>query len=199
MRFGKEETGSEEKRLREQRGLVPSRPVLTRLRRPYLFSRKRKDRGEKSAWMRSVRSASESKQAPSFGLAFHMVLTLWASYYAPPDTGVSSLRLVAVERLPSIEGAMEIWMGKTSLRADSSVAALPGRLLFHKGALGQCRNGWKRNYSAGKKSFWLILGGRYAIIGYKYSGVYTLRLSDRDGRTRYCQIDNFLWISHSKL
>ena len=47
LRFGKEETGSEEKRLREQRGLVPSRPVLTRLRRPYLFSRKRKDRGEK--------------------------------------------------------------------------------------------------------------------------------------------------------
>ena len=134
------------------------------LRRPYLFRLAGKDRGEKSAWMRSVRSASEFKQAPSFGLAFHMVLTLWAFYYAPPDTGVSSLRLVAVERLPSIEGAMEIWMGKTSLRADSSVAALPGRLLFHKGALGQCRNGWKRNYSAGKKSFWLILGGGYAII-----------------------------------
>ena len=199
MRFGKEETGSEEKRLREQRGLVPSRPVLTRLRQPYLFSRKRKDRGEKSAWMRLMRSASEFKQAPSFGLAFHMVLTLWASYYAPPDTGVSSLRLVAVERLPSIEGAMEIWMGKTSLRADSSVAALPGRLLFHKGALGLCRNGWKRNYSAGKKSFWLILGGGYAIINYKYSGVCTLRLSDREGRTQRRLIDNFLWNLHSKL
>ena len=94
---------------------------------------------------------------------------------------------------------MEIWMGKTSLRADSSVPALPGRLLFHKGALGLCRNGWKRNYSAGKKSFRLILGGGYAIINYKYNGVCTLRLSDREGRTRYCQIDNFLWISHSKL
>ncbi len=199
MRFGKEETGSEEKRLREQRGLVPSRPVLTRLRRPYLFSRKRKDRGEKSAWMRSVRSASESKQAPSFGLAFHMVLTLWAFYYAPPDTGVSSLRLVAVERLPSIEGAMKIWMGETSLRADSSVAALPGRLLFHKGALGLCGNGWKRNYSAGKKSFWLILGGGYAIINYKYNGVCTMRLSDREGRTQHRLLDNFLWNLHSKL
>ena len=199
MRFGKEETGSEEKRLREQRGLVPPRPVLTRLRRPYLFSRKRKDRGEKSAWMRLVRSASEFKQAPSFGLAFHMVLTLWASYYAPPDTGVSSLRLVAVVRLPSIEGAMEIWMGKTSLRADSSVAALPGRLLFHKVALGLCGNGWKRNYSAGKKSFWLILGGGYAIINYKYNGVCTLRLSDREGRTQHRLIDNFLWNLHSKL
>ena len=181
------------------RRLVPSWSFLTRLRRPYLFSRKRKDRGEKSAWMRLVRSASEFKQAPSFGLAFHMVLTLWASYYAPPDTGVSSLRLVAVERLPSIEGAMEIWMGKTSLRADSSVAALPGRLLFHKGALGLCRNGWKRNYSAGKKSFWLILGGGYAIINYKYNGVCTLRLSDREGRTQHRLIDNFLWNLHSKL
>ena len=149
--------------------------------------------------MRLVRSASESKQAPSFGLAFHMVLTLWAFYYAPPDTGVSSLQLVAVERLPSIEGAMKIWMGETILRADSSVAALPGRLLFHKGALGLCGNGWKRNYSAGKKSFWLILGGGYAIINYKYSGVCTLRLSDREGRTQHRLIDNFLWNLHSKL
>ena len=63
--------------------------------------------------MRLMRSASEFKQAPSFGLAFHMVLTLWASYYAPPDTGVSSLRLVAVERLPSIEGIVEIQMDVT--------------------------------------------------------------------------------------
>ena len=33
-----------------------------------------------------VRSASEFKQASSFGLAFHMVLTLWASYYAALST-----------------------------------------------------------------------------------------------------------------
>ena len=51
--------------------------------------------------MRLMRSASEFKQAPSFGLAFHMVLTLWASYYAPPDTGVSDLQLVALEQFPS--------------------------------------------------------------------------------------------------
>ena len=94
---------------------------------------------------------------------------------------------------------MEIWMGETFLRADSSVPALPGRLLFHKGALGLCGNGWKRNYSAGKKSFWLILGGGYAIISYKYSGVCTLRLSDREGRTQHRLIDNFLWNLHSKL
>ena len=94
---------------------------------------------------------------------------------------------------------MEIWMGKTFLRADSSVPALPGRLLFHKGALGLCGNGWKRNYSAGKKSFWLILGGGYAIINYKYNGVCPLRLSDREGRTQRRLIDNFLWNLHSKL
>ena len=40
-----------------------------------------------------------------FGLAFHSKLTLWTSWYAPPDTGVSNLQLVALEQLPSIEGA----------------------------------------------------------------------------------------------
>ena len=51
-----------------------------------------------------------------FQAAFHTIVTSRASYYAPPDTGVSSLRLVAVERLPSIEGAMEIQMDTTFLR-----------------------------------------------------------------------------------
>ena len=66
MRFGKEETGSEEKRLREQRGLVPSRPVLTRLRRPYLFRLAGKDRGKRGAWLRLVLPASDFRQAPMF-------------------------------------------------------------------------------------------------------------------------------------
>ena len=57
-RFGKEEMSTEDKRRRLRR-LVPSWSFLTRLRRPYLFSRKRKDRGEKSAWMRLVHSASD--------------------------------------------------------------------------------------------------------------------------------------------
>ena len=51
----------------------------------------------------------------------------------------------------------------------------------------------------GKKSFRLILEGGYAIINYKYSGVCTLRLSDREGRTQHRLIDNFLWNLHSKL
>ena len=116
MRFGKEETGSEEKRLREQRGLVPSRPVLPRLRRPYLFRLAGKDRGEKGAWMRLVLSASEFRQEPIFQASFHTILTLRASWYAPPDTGVSDLQLVALERLPSIEGAAEILMDITFSR-----------------------------------------------------------------------------------
>ena len=44
------------------RGLVPSRPFPTCLRRPYLFSRKRKDREEKSAWTRLVHSAVRFRQ-----------------------------------------------------------------------------------------------------------------------------------------
>ena len=51
-----------------------------------------------------------------FGLAFHSVVTLRASWYAPLDTGASSLQLVAVEYLPSIEGALEIQMNVTFLR-----------------------------------------------------------------------------------
>ena len=49
LRFGKEETSTEDKKPCLQ-GFVPSWSFLTRLRRPYLFSRKRKDGGEKSAW-----------------------------------------------------------------------------------------------------------------------------------------------------
>ena len=43
--------------------------------------------------------------------------------YAPPDTGVSDLQLVAVERLLSIEGAAESLMDVTFLRGK---APLPG-------------------------------------------------------------------------
>ena len=43
-----------------------------------------------------------------FQASFHSIVTLRVFYYAPPDTGVSSLRLVAVEYLPSIEGAGQV-------------------------------------------------------------------------------------------
>ena len=43
-----------------------------------------------------------------FSLAFHTRLTLRASYYAPPDTGVPNLQLVALEYLLKIEGADQI-------------------------------------------------------------------------------------------
>ena len=41
-------------------------------------------------------------------MSFHTRLTLRASDYTPPDTGVSNLQLVAVEYLPSIEGAGQV-------------------------------------------------------------------------------------------
>ena len=51
-----------------------------------------------------------------FGLAFHTRLISRASWYAPPDTGVSNLILVALERLPSMEGTVKIWIICTFLR-----------------------------------------------------------------------------------
>ena len=107
LRFGKEETSTEDKKPCLQ-GFVPSWSFLTRLRRPHLFSRKRKDGGEKSAWMRLAYSASEFRQAPSFWMPFHSVVTSRVFDYAPPDTGVPNLQLVAVESLPSIEGAGQV-------------------------------------------------------------------------------------------
>ena len=50
-----------------------------------------------------------------FRASFHSVVTSRMSWYAPPDTGASSLQLVAVEYLPSIEGALEIQMDVTFL------------------------------------------------------------------------------------
>ena len=123
LRFGKEETSTEDKKPCLQ-GFVPSWSFLMCLRRPYLFSRKRKDREEKSAWMRLVLSASDFRQAPMFWASFHSILTLRASDYAPPDTEVSSLHLVASERLPSIEGAVEIQMDVTFLREPCRGVAL---------------------------------------------------------------------------
>ena len=43
-----------------------------------------------------------------FQASFHSIVTLRVFDYAPPDTGVSDLQLVAVEYLLSIEGAGRI-------------------------------------------------------------------------------------------
>ena len=61
---------------------------------------------EKGGWGYGVHAASEFRQAPIFQASFHTIVTLRAFDYAPPDTGVSDLQLVAVEYLPSIEGAV---------------------------------------------------------------------------------------------
>ena len=115
---------STEENRRRLRRLVPSWSFLTRLRRPYLFSRKRKDRGEKSAWGCGVLSASEFRREPGLQASFHSGVTLRAFDYAPPDTEVSDLQLVAVERLLSIEGALEIQMNFAFLRGPCRGGAL---------------------------------------------------------------------------
>ena len=56
--------------------------------------------GEKSAWGRGVHAASDFRWEPMFQVLFHARLTSRASDYAPPDTGVSDLQLVALEYLP---------------------------------------------------------------------------------------------------
>ena len=55
-----------------------------------------------------VRPASDFRQASEFWASFHTIVTLRASWYAPPDTGVPNLQLVAVEYLLKIEGAGRI-------------------------------------------------------------------------------------------
>ena len=89
-----------------------------------IFSLAREKIGEKRVlgygW---VRPASDFRQASEFWASFHTIVTLRASWYAPPDTGVPNLQLVSVEYLPSIEGALEIQMNVTFLRGK---APLPG-------------------------------------------------------------------------
>ena len=103
-----EETSTEDKKPCLQ-GFVPSWSFLTRLRRPHLFSRKRKDGGRKEC----LGDAGcilplHSGRKLSFHLAFHSVVTLRAFWYASPDTGVPNLQLVALEYLLKIEGADQI-------------------------------------------------------------------------------------------
>ena len=137
LRFGKEETSTEDKKPCLQ-GFVPSWSFLTRLRRPYLFRLAGKDRGEKGAWMRLVLSASEFRREPIFQASFHTIVTLRVSDYAPPDTGVSNLQLVSVEYLPSIEGATELLMGATFLRGPCSGAIIRQRSTANSGWRSLC-------------------------------------------------------------
>ena len=127
--------GTEDKRRRLRR-LVPSWSFLTRLRRPYLFRLAGKDRGEKGRLVTVWRSLPlNSGEAQCFGLAFHTMVTLRVSYCALPDTGVTSLQLVALEPLLSIEGALEIQINFTFLRGNNLSASLCSAPPLHKGRL----------------------------------------------------------------
>ena len=59
-----------------------------------------------------------------FHLAFHSMVTLQASDYAPPDTKAPNLQLVALERLPSIESAEEIQIDVTFSRGPCRGGAM---------------------------------------------------------------------------
>ena len=73
--------------------------------------------GEKSAWGR-VRCVLRSNLGKNqcFDLTFHTVVPLRAFATRRLDTGVSGLQLVALERLLSIEDAVEIQVDVTFLR-----------------------------------------------------------------------------------
>ena len=66
-----------------------------------------------------MHSASDFRQATIFRSGVPLDSHLASFYYAPPDTGVSNLQLVTVERLPSIEeGTVEILMNVAFLRGS---------------------------------------------------------------------------------
>ena len=144
LRFGKKEEMSAEEKRRRLRRLVPSWSFLTCLRRPYLFPCAGKDREEKGAGGRGVLPASEFRREPGLQASFHSGVTLRAFDYAPPDTEVSDLQLVAVERLLSIEGALEIQMNFTFLR-------------------GPCRGAIIRQRSAANSGWWSLCGDQSSI------------------------------------
>ena len=84
---------------------------------PFFSVLPEKKGGEKGRWVTVLCILPLNSSGPQcFGLAFHSIVTSCVSDYAPPDTGVSDLQLVAVEQLPSIEGTVEIRMGVIFLR-----------------------------------------------------------------------------------
>ena len=55
-----------------------------------------------------MHAASDFRQVPMFSSVVPLGGHSTSFCYAPPDTEVSDLQLVALERLPSIEGAVKI-------------------------------------------------------------------------------------------
>ena len=88
-------------------------------------------------------------------MSFHTRVTLRASWYAPPDTGVSDLQLVALERLPSIEGAAEILMDITFSRGLCRGGALLHPKSFR---LLSCLSHRGKSPEKPKGSFWSVQG-----------------------------------------
>ena len=78
-----------------------------------------------------MHSASDFRQNPIFRASFHTIVTSRAFWYAPPDTGVPNLILVASEQLPSTEGAVEILMDVPFLRGPCRGGAEPRPYRVH--------------------------------------------------------------------
>ena len=77
------------------------------LRRPCLFSRKRKDRGEKSAWVTGLVPQYDLGRKPICKLLHSHWVTLRALWYAPPVRMALDLPAAAFEYVQSIETAVE--------------------------------------------------------------------------------------------
>ena len=76
-------------------------------RRPCLFSRKRKDRGEKSAWVTGLVPQYDLGRKPICKLLHSHWVTLRALWYAPPVRMALDLPVSAFEYVQSIETAVE--------------------------------------------------------------------------------------------
>ena len=117
-----------------------------------------------------VHPASEFRQVPIFQASFHSAVTSRASWYAPPDTGVSNLQLVALERLPSIERAAEILIDLTFLRGTK--APLKGEL-----AAARLTERWMQiccNLSVSASPSHLPWEGRLCVVYFLISSQYRL-------------------------
>ena len=90
-----------------------------------------------------------------FSLAFHSEVTSRASWYAPPDMGVSGLQLVALERVPSIEGVAEILMNVTFSRGLCRGGALLRPKSFR---LLSCLSHRGKSPEKPKGFFWSVQG-----------------------------------------
>ena len=120
-------------------------------------------------------------------MSFHSGVTSRESDYAPLDTGVSNLQLVALERLPSIERAAEILIDLTFLRGTK--APLKGEL-----AAARLTERWMQiccNLSVSASPSHLPFQGRLwtcALYGFPYEGKLSPEATDEVNTVSLTQV-----------